>query len=244
MEIEHCEFPDDLLYALDTNVWIRLDAKEVATLGITSVHAALAGKLKEVKFKSTGTLLERGRSVATIESVKYFGAVRTPITGTLVEVNSTLERNAKLANDHPYDEGWFVRIQPSQLDQELQTLTQPRTGEEKIRSQISDLRVRCFKAFPDHEMWEIGVECAAVLVRLNELMNQVAISEVVHIISDDQTADIEMVRPDRPRGLGVEVGRKAHALHSEKGQMKKKERCSRVSGFLDRITDHVTPFSP
>jgi TusA-related sulfurtransferase len=80
------------------------------------------------------------------------------------------------------------------LDEEIQILTQPRTNEEKIRSQIRELRVRCFKAFPDYEMWEIGVECAAVLVRLNELVNQIPTNEVVHIISDDPTADIEMVR--------------------------------------------------
>jgi len=194
LEIDHCEFPDDRLYDLDTNVWIRIDEKKIATLGITSVRAALAGKLKQVKFKPIGTLLERGRSVATIESIKYFGAVRTPITGKLIEVNSALESNGKIASDHPYDEGWFVRIQPSHLDEEIQTLIQPRTNEENIRSQIREFRVRCFKAFPDHEMWEIGVECAAVLVRLNELVNQIPINEVVHIISDDPTADIEMVR--------------------------------------------------
>ena len=203
LEIDHCEFPDDRLYDLDNNVWIRIDEKKIATLGITSVHAALAGKLKQVKFKPLETFLERGRSVATIESIKYFGAVRTPITGKLIEVNSALESNGKIASDHPYDEGWFVRIQPSQLDEEIQILTQPRTNEEKIRSQIRELRVRCFKAFPDYEMWEIGVDCAAVLVRLNELVNQIAINEVVHIISDDPTADIEMVRWSDQTGQGI-----------------------------------------
>lgn len=54
--------------------------------------------------------------------------------------------------------------------------------------------VRCFKAYPDYEMWEIGVECAAVLVRLSELIERCAIGEIVHVISDDPTADIEMIR--------------------------------------------------
>ena len=194
MEIDYCQFPEDRLYDLDNNVWIKLDEKKVATLGITSVHAALAGKLNKITFRAGGTAFERGRSVATIESVKYFGAVRTPLTGSLLETNLALESNPKFANDHPYDTGWFVRIQPRQLDQEIQTLTQPRIGEEKIRSLIRDLRVRCFKAFPDHQMWEIGVECAAVLVRLNDLMKQIATNEIVHVVSDDPTADIEMAR--------------------------------------------------
>ena len=194
MEIDYCHFPEDRLYDLDNNVWIRLDEEKVATLGITSVHAALAWRLKQIMFRPTGSPFERGRSVATIESVKYFGAVRTPLTGTLLEINPALESNPKLANDHPYNEGWFVRIQPRQFDQEVQNLTQPRIGEEKIRTLIRDLRVRCFKAFPDHQMWEIGVECAAVLVRLNDLMIQIATNEIVHVVSDDPTADVEMAR--------------------------------------------------
>jgi TusA-related sulfurtransferase len=43
-------------------------------------------------------------------------------------------------------------------------------------------------------MWEIGVDCAGVLVRLNDLMEQSSLNEVVHVVSDDPTADIEIVR--------------------------------------------------
>ena len=59
---------------------------------------------------------------------------------------------------------------------------------------IKELRVRCFKAYPDYDMWEIGVECAAVLVRLNDLIERCAIGDVIHVVSDDPTADIEMER--------------------------------------------------
>jgi glycine cleavage system H lipoate-binding protein/TusA-related sulfurtransferase len=194
LEIEHCEFPEDRLYDLENNVWIKLDERRIATIGITSIHASLAGRLRQVRFRPTDEPFEKGRAVATIESPKYFGAVRTPLTGVLVEANLALETNPKPASDQPYNGGWFVRILPTRLDQEIQTAVQPRTAEERIRSQIRELRIRCFKAFPDHEMWEVGVECAAALVRLNDLMTQINVNDVVHVVSDDPTADIEMVR--------------------------------------------------
>lgn len=194
LQIDYCEFPEDALYDLENNVWVRLDERKRAKLGITSVHSALAGKLNEVKFKPTGTLLQRGQAIATIQSVRYFGAVRTPLTCRSEEVNPVLERSPKLANDYPYEVGWFALIEPSQLPQEMSVLVNPRTAEEKIRSQIRELRVHCFKAYPDHEMWEIGVECAGVLVRLNDLMKRISLNDVVHVVSDDPTADIEMVR--------------------------------------------------
>jgi len=214
MQIEHCEFPEDVLYDLENNVWIRLQGEKRVQLGITSVHAALAGKLTQVKFKPVGAVLQRGQAVATIESVKYFGAVRTPLGGTLIEANQKLDSNPKLANDYPYNSGWFVVIEPTQLTSEEDLLLPSRSAEERIRSQIRELRVHCFKAFPDHEMWEIGVECAAVLVRLNDLIGQSPQNEVVHVVSDDPTADIEMARWSEETGQQLlESRREGNVMH-------------------------------
>ncbi len=212
MQIEYCDFPEDALYDLDNNVWVRLVDKKIATLGITSVHAALAGKLSSVNFKPTGASVRKGQSVATIESIKYFGVVRTPLSGTLVAKNTTLENQPKLANDSPYEDGWFVKIETAFLSEEMESLRDLAGAEETIRSQIGQLRVRCFKAYPDYEMWEIGVECAAVLVRLNELIERCALNDVIHVVSDDPTADIEMERWSDQTGQAVLESRKEGKL--------------------------------
>jgi glycine cleavage system H lipoate-binding protein/TusA-related sulfurtransferase len=214
LQIEHCEFPDDALYDIENNIWVKLDEGKLAVVGITSVHAALAGKIAEVRFKPTGSILQKGQSIATIESVRYFGAVRTPFSGSVTERNVKLESNPKLANDYPYSDGWFVKLQPTQLAEDIKRLVNPRAAEESIRSSIAQLRVRCFKAFPDYEMWEIGVECAAVLVRLDELINQGKLNDVVHVVSDDPTADIEMVRWSDQTGQEVlESRREGRLMH-------------------------------
>lgn len=212
MQIEYCDFPEDVLYDLQNMIWVRLEENKLAQIGITSVHAAMAGKLKEVKFKPNLLALNRGQSVATIESIKYFGAVRTPLSGILINSNSELVGNPKLANDHPYTIGWFAKIEPKLLDQEMEALVDPKNAEEKIRSQIREVHVRCFKAFPDHEMWEIGVECAAVLVRLSELVDRSKLNDVIHVVSDDPTADIEMERWSDETGQEVAESRREGKL--------------------------------
>lgn len=212
MEIEYCEFPDDALYDLENNLWVRIDSQRRARLGITSVHAALAGRLDKVKFKPVGSSLARGQSVATIESGRYFGVVRTPLSGTLVAINAELETEPKHANDSPYTVGWFADLEPTLLNNEVQSLVEPKKAADRIRAQIHELRVRCFKAFPDYVMWEIGVECAAVLVRLNELMERCQLNEVVHVVSDDPTADIEMERWSDETGQAVLESRKEGRL--------------------------------
>jgi len=194
LQIDFCEFPDDLLYDLEANVWIKVNQKGGVTLGITSVHAALAGRLNQVKLKAVGESVAKGKNVGTIESVKYFGAVRTPVSGRITETNLDLQKRAKLANDAPYTAGWFVTIELTNLSEEITSLSKVQDVEERIRSMIREVRVRCFKAYPDYDMWEIGVECAAVLVRLNDLIERCAIGDVIHVVSDDPTADIEVER--------------------------------------------------
>src|SRR5438046_9602881 len=96
-----------------------------------------------------------------------------------------------------YGDGCVARVRPSNFATDRRTLLAIPAGAEHLAKQIAELRVRCFAAFHDHEMFEIGTECAAVLVKLNELLGQVAVSEVVHLVTDDHTPRIEMLRWSR-----------------------------------------------
>ncbi len=192
MEINHCLFPDDLLYDLEGLVWIEATGN-IARIGATSILAALAGKLTTVRFRPTGTIYDSGRSLGTIESVRFVGALRTPISGKLIEGNPRLIDHPKLLNNSPYDEGWFARIEISRTE-ELESLKRIDVLKDEASRKISELHVRCFKVYPDHEMYEVGSECVMVLAHLNDLLQHLSIGEIVHIVSDDPTAYVEMVR--------------------------------------------------
>lgn len=192
MEINHCLFPDDLLYDLEDLVWIET-TDNVARVGATSILAALAGRLTAVRFRPTETIYDAGRSLGTIESARFVGALRTPITGKLIEGNRRLIDHPKLLNDSPYDEGWFARIEISRPE-ELESLKRIGALKDEASHKISELHVRCFKGYPDHEMYEVGSECVMVLAHLNDLLQHLSIGEIVHIVSDDPTAYVEIVR--------------------------------------------------
>ena len=98
MEIEHCQFPDDLLYDSDGFVWLRKEGLNFARIGITSIYSALAGKLTAVRFKSI-TEIKKGGAMCSIESPSYFGLVKVPVGGRVVEVSSALSEQPWLAND-------------------------------------------------------------------------------------------------------------------------------------------------
>ena len=193
MKIEGCEFPNDLLYDPDGLVWCRPDSGEV-TIGITSIYAAVAGRIAKVSSKPLKVAYPSGTAIGFLESPKHFGPIRTPIGGVLLELNQRAIRDPRLVTASPYGEGWVAQLRPSDLRRDRAALLRLPADRDRIANQIGSLRVRCFAAFPDHEMFEIGTECAAVLVKLNELLARVPVGDVVHLVTDDGTAPIEMVR--------------------------------------------------
>ena len=212
MKIGNCSFPEDLLYDAENLIWISNKEKSV-TIGITAIMASIAGRLSSIKLKPVGTKLEKGKSCGTLESAKYFGVVRTPVSGIIVQVNKSLMNKPKLANDFPYAEGWFVKIELSDME-DLKALETIENCHDKMSIAIQKLRVRCFAAFPDHEMFEIGVECSATLAKLDELIEKIPAGEVIHLVSDDPTADLEMSRWSEERGQSLlEIKNEGNLLH-------------------------------
>jgi len=169
------------------------DNREV-TVGVTSLLSAIAGKFTSARLRSPGSSIVRGRSLGTLESLKFVGPIRAPISGIVSKANDDLVKRPKLLNDLPYTEGWIVTMKPSSLESERAFLSRATDAAEALRKRIAEFHARCFKAFPDHEMLEIGTECSAVLVRLNELLGTVPVGDVVHLVTDDPTSYVEMVR--------------------------------------------------
>ncbi|MFZ0554929.1 MAG: hypothetical protein WAM26_06510 [Nitrososphaeraceae archaeon] len=214
MEIEHCVFPDDILYDLDNLVWARKKAGNVLVIGITSILSAIAGRISAIQLKDVNTSIRRGKNLGTIESGRYFGAVRAPVAGKIVAVNHELFSNPKLANDSPYGKGWFIALSPtSDIDIINVMKSLPRDSEE-IRALIRTLRVKCYSALPDFEMFEIGIECAATLSKLDDLISGIKSGQIVHLVSDDPTADIEMTRWSEQTGQKlIETRKEENLLH-------------------------------
>ena len=193
MEIDHCVFPDDLLYDLENNTWLRVEESGEVTVGVTSVLPAIAGKLTLARLKSAEVAIQRGQSLGTLESLKFVGPVPSPVSGILLKTNGLIVDRPRIINDSPYQEGWIASLKPSHLALERILLSKSTESKTLLVKKIAEFHVRCFKAFPDHEMSEIGTECSAVLIRLNDLLTTIPVGEVVHLVSDDQTAYVEMV---------------------------------------------------
>jgi glycine cleavage system H protein len=112
-EIRGCAIPEELYYWIEKHVWVRDDGDEVLTIGVTDPAQHLAARVVAVTAKRAGRVVERGQSVATIESGKWVGPVPSPVNGEILEVNPALAGQPTLVNSDPYGEGWIVRLKAS-----------------------------------------------------------------------------------------------------------------------------------
>ena len=214
MNIDHCEFPDNLFYDVENDVWFQQiesgSEKRIGRMGISSVLLFLAGKITKVKFRPVAEETERGQSIATIESVRYFGAVRSPIRGMISRFNEDLSSHPSLISKSPY-ESWIAEYGNFHEDS-LDGLLYGLNAKEKLLSRITELRIRCFKLLPDEDMYSIGSECTTTLANLSELFSNKYRGYVVHLVTDDPTSDIEMVRWSMQTGNDLVETRKEKNL--------------------------------
>ncbi|VFJ12980.1 hypothetical protein [Candidatus Nitrosocosmicus franklandus] len=201
--VDNCRFPSDCLYDLENLVWVKLvkesnlgsDGLKEVLIGITPVYTYMAGRINKLKVKPIGSLIQRNKSIGSIESLVHFGTVRSPIEGEIKEINSDAVENPKIINDSPFGNGWMARIVTSDDPVSNRSLKKLEDCKEELLVQIKKYNVKCFKLFPDFQVFEIGTECSTTLAKLGEMMNKsVKKGQVIRLVSDDPTADLELLR--------------------------------------------------
>ncbi len=208
MKILDCEYPDGLLYDVEDGTWAR-ESDGIYVIGVAPTLGWLSGGFESVKLKSVGTRVARGQSIGSVEGPRHFDVVRAPFDCTVVERNGAVLDSPRLVNKSPYHDGWLAKLKQTGEETSLAPLAQCAAN---VRSRLLELRVHCFAAFPDMEIYEIGVECAAVLSKLDEIIAVSPAETTIHVVSDDPTAAIEMERWERQTGNSLLEARRDGTL--------------------------------
>lgn len=192
MKIGTCEFPDGLLYDPVRGVWGRPDGGTMR-IGITAVISWSLGAFSRVSCKEAGTPLAPGQVLGSLDGSRNFEVVRSPVSGVVAAVNPRLAGEPELANRDSYGEGWLAEVtlaDPSDLG----GLVPLASARDAIAAMAAERKVRCFSAFPDYEMYSVGMECSSVLVKLGELLANSGAGSVAHVVSDDTGSEAQVRR--------------------------------------------------
>ena len=110
-KIDPYEFPDELYYTKE-HVWVRVDGT-IATIGVSQFGQALAGEIVFVEVPMVGRKVTKDEPFMSMESGKWVGRVKSPLSGKIVEANGEIEWESTVVNQDPYGKGWLAQIEMS-----------------------------------------------------------------------------------------------------------------------------------
>lgn len=96
--------------------WLVLK-EEVAVMGISDFAQKQLGDIVSVELPKVGSAFKQRQPMAIVDSVKASSDIYSAITGEVIEVNEELVERPELINQSPQDQGWIVKIKPSNLEE-------------------------------------------------------------------------------------------------------------------------------
>ena len=126
------ESPENLKY-LSSHEWVKLEDDGTVTVGISDHAQDLLGDIVFVELPEVGQRLSTEEEAAVVESVKAASDIFSPIGGKVTEINEKLLDEPDLVNGSPYEDGWFFKMQPD----DLESLKSLLSSEEYTNSQES-----------------------------------------------------------------------------------------------------------
>ena len=113
--------PDDLRYT-PTHEWVRVEG-DMATVGITDFAVGELSDLVFVDLPPVGEAVEKDARFGEVESTKTVSDLIAPVSGKVVNVNSSLADHPETISKSPFDKGWMIKVQMSKPDQVKQLLS-------------------------------------------------------------------------------------------------------------------------
>jgi glycine cleavage system H protein len=103
------QIPEDYYYTKE-HEWAQVD-ENIVTVGITEFAQNSLGEIVYVELPEEGQKVSQGEPFGVVESVKAVSDLYSPVSGTVIEVNSGLNDDPSVLNDDPINQGWLIRIE-------------------------------------------------------------------------------------------------------------------------------------
>jgi glycine cleavage system H protein len=101
--------PDEFSYTKE-HEWVSITSS-ICTMGITDYAQAALGDIVYVQLPKVGEAVKAGKVCGEVESTKSVSDIYSPVSGVVVEVNSSLSDSPESINSDPYGKGWLAKIE-------------------------------------------------------------------------------------------------------------------------------------
>ncbi|MBP7897814.1 MAG: glycine cleavage system protein GcvH [Candidatus Planktophila sp.] len=104
--------PDSLRYTKE-HEWVQESSATVIRMGITDYAQGALGDIVYVQLPKIGDVVVADKVCGEVESTKSVSEIFSPVSGTVVAINESLEAHPEVLNSDPYGAGWLAEIEVS-----------------------------------------------------------------------------------------------------------------------------------
>ncbi|MFX1519360.1 MAG: glycine cleavage system protein H [Promethearchaeota archaeon] len=114
-------FPKALFYSKD-DMWAAKD-NGIITVGATDYFQTILSDILFLELeKQVGDEVGPSLEIGSLESVKTVLDIIPPVGGEIVAINKKLVATPEIVNKSAYQDGWILKIKPSNLETDLANL--------------------------------------------------------------------------------------------------------------------------
>ena len=101
-------YPENFRYTKE-HEWVLVEG-DTGTIGITDHAQQELGDIVYVDLPKVGAIIEQGKSLGSVESVKAVSEIYSPISGEVLEINTLLADAPEKLNEDPHGAAWLVKM--------------------------------------------------------------------------------------------------------------------------------------
>ena len=103
------------------HTWTHMDESGVARIGLDDFLQHITGRVKFTQLKNPDEIINKGDLLTQIDQDDKQLKIFSPISGRILDSNSTLNENPGIFNEDPYKRGWIYKIKPSNWRKETKS---------------------------------------------------------------------------------------------------------------------------
>ena len=106
----------------EEDTWARVMPDKTVKIGITDYAQQMLKEIMFVELPEVGDKVVQMESFGNAESTKAVSPIICPFSGVVKEVNEEVADEPGIINQSPFDSGWLIIVEPSDLENEKKNL--------------------------------------------------------------------------------------------------------------------------
>ena len=126
-------------YFHNGHAWARIESGGYIRVGLDDFALKVLGEADALDLPLIGKELDQNKAGWGLKRKDNLADVLSPVDGVIMEVNSTVRENPKLANNEPYGDGWLFMVRTPDVKGTMKKLMVDQDSLNWINAEVSHL---------------------------------------------------------------------------------------------------------